>query len=127
MALRQGAILAQELGAETYLLAVLDDSGWTQGFDAPPIDMRDIQQQAAREILQEGVSDLASLGVFANGHLTIGQPLIQIPLLADELKVDLIVLGHHKRAGLARWWAGNTDSRLLDRVSCSVLVVIDAA
>ncbi|MFP3693610.1 universal stress protein, partial [Burkholderia sp. SIMBA_048] len=83
-------------------LAVLDDSGWTQGFDAPPIDMRDIQQQAAREILQEGVSDLASLGVFANGHLTIGQPLIQIPLLADELKVDLIVLGHHKRAGLAR-------------------------
>ncbi|WP_248558265.1 universal stress protein [Paraburkholderia terrae] len=124
-ALRAGAELALELRAETHLLAVLDDSGWMQGLDAPAVDMSGIQEHTAREILQQGVADLASRGVFARGHLAIGRPIVQIPLFAEELNVDLVVVGHQKRGRLSRWWSGNPDSLLLDHVHCSVLVVVD--
>jgi nucleotide-binding universal stress UspA family protein len=124
-ALRSGAALAQELKAETHLLAVLDNAGWAAGYEAPLIDIAEIRQQTAQEILKEGVADLASRGVFAQGHLAIGNPMVQIPSFAKQLDIDLIVLGHHKRGGLSRWWTPNADSHLLDRVCCSVLVVID--
>ena len=127
MALRESAGLARDLLAETHLLAVLDHRGWAEGCEAPLIDIIAIEQQTAKEILQEGVADLASRGVFAQGHLAIGNPMEQIPSFAARLKVDLIVLGHHKRGRLARWWMRNTDGRLLDRVCCGVLIVIDSS
>jgi len=125
-ALRKGAMLARDLEAETHLLAVLDHTGWVEGYEAPVMDLSAIERQAARDILREGVADLASLGVFAKGHFAIGDPMEHIPLFAKRLDVDLIVVGHHKVGRLARWWTRNPDSRLLDRVRCSVLVVIDS-
>lgn len=126
LALRDGAALALELNAETHLLAVVDQF-WASGYDAPAIDTSAIEQQAAQEILQEGVVDLLSRGVFARGHLAIGHPMEQIPSFAELLKTDLIILGHHQAGRLARWWTRDTDRLLLDRVRCSVLVVIDGA
>jgi nucleotide-binding universal stress UspA family protein len=125
MALRKGATLAQELRAETHLLAVWGHPVWAEGYADNVVDTSAQERQTVGEILHEGVANLASLGVFAIGHLAIGDPLEHIPLFADQLEVDLIVLGHHRKGRLARWWTRNTDSLLLDRVRCSVLVVID--
>ncbi|WP_434667092.1 universal stress protein [Paraburkholderia sp. A3BS-1L] len=126
MALREGAALARELNAEAHLLAVVDLLGWAASYDAPVANISAIEHQAAQEILQEGVVDLLSRGVFARGHLAIGDPMEQIPSFAELLKTDLIVVGHHKAGRLARWWTRDTDRLLLDRVRCSVLVVIDS-
>ena len=126
MALREGAALARELNAEAHLLAVVDQLGWATSYDAPLINVDAIEKQTAQEILREGVADLVSRGVFARGHLAIGDPMEQIPSYAEFLKVDLIVLGHHKMGRLARWWTRDTDRLLLDRVRCGVLVVIDS-
>jgi nucleotide-binding universal stress UspA family protein len=125
LALRRGADLALQLQAQTHLLAVLNNTGWGQGFEAPPVDLTELQETSARDILREGVADLATFGVFATGHLAIGNPAVQIPRYARELDADLIVLGHHRQGRLARWWTGNMDGQLLDGVDCSVLVVVD--
>lgn len=125
MALREGAALALELNAEAHLLAVVDQLGWAASYDAPLVNISAIEQQTAQAILHEGVADLVSRGVFARGHLAIGDPMEQIPSFAERLTADLIVLGHHKMGGLARWWTRDTDRLLLDRVRCSVLVVVD--
>ncbi|SAK75975.1 stress-like protein [Caballeronia hypogeia] len=124
-ALRLGAELARQLHAETHLLAVLDDAAWTRGLDTVPAIPFELEEMSAKEILREGVSRLAQLGVFASGHFAIGNPMSQIPRFAEELKIDLIVVGHHRSGLLARWWSGQDDGRLLDRVSCSVLVAMD--
>jgi nucleotide-binding universal stress UspA family protein len=124
-ALRLGAALAHQLGAETHLLAVLDDAAWMRGFEIVPAVPFNLEEQSAKEILQEGVNKLAELGVVAVGHLAIGNPMNQIPAFAQALKIDLIVVGHHRSGLLARWWTGQDDGRLLDRVSCSVLVAMD--
>jgi len=124
-ALRLGAHLARELRAETHLLAVLDDSEWMRGLDVVPAIPFHLEQETAAEVLREGVDRLASLGVVAQGHLAIGNPMMQIPSFAEALNIDLIVVGHHRSGFLSRWWTGQDDGRLLDRVRCSVLVAMD--
>ena len=51
----------------------------------------------------------------------MGNAVDQIWRLANSLKVDLIVIGHHQRGFFARWWTGESHARLLERVSCGVL------
>lgn len=124
-ALRLGAELARQLGAETHLLAVVDDAAWARGLDAIPAVALDFEEMSAKEVLREGVNKLSQLGVTASSHFAIGNPMDQIPRFAEELNIDLIVVGHHRSGLLSRWWTGQDDGRLLDRVSCSVLVAMD--
>jgi nucleotide-binding universal stress UspA family protein len=81
-------------------------------------------EDAARDILQEGVDWLTERGLHAQGHFAFGHPIDEIASLADSLKVDLVVVGHRCRSGLARWWMGAGNTPLLDRVSCSILVAV---
>lgn len=126
-ALRFGADLAQQLGAETHLLAVRDNSYLMAGYDVLVAEAVTVEERVAQEILQEGVEKLEARGVTAVGHFAIGNPIDQIPSFANRFKVDLIVVGHRPCGTLARWWMGPGNGLLLDRVSCSVLVAIDPA
>ncbi|AXF06374.1 universal stress protein [Paraburkholderia hospita] len=53
-ALRCGAALARELQAETHLLAVVDSSWWTSGYDVLSSMAFEMDEDAARSILEEG-------------------------------------------------------------------------
>ncbi|VXB34660.1 UspA domain-containing protein [Burkholderia sp. 8Y] len=124
-ALRLGAHLARELHAETHLLAVLDDTEWTRGLDVVfPVPIQ-LERDTAEDVLREGVDKLAQLGVVAQGHLATGNPMTKIPSFASALNIDLIVVGHHRSGMLSRWWTGQDDGWLLDRVTCSVLVAME--
>jgi nucleotide-binding universal stress UspA family protein len=62
--------------------------------------------------------------VHAQGHFAFGHPIDEIANLAEQLKVDLVVVSHRARSGLSRWWMGSGNTPLLDRVSCSILVAV---
>ena len=66
-------------------------------------------------------------GVTATGHVLAGNPIDEISKLADELKVDLIVIGHRHGSAFMRWWTGENHALLLDRVHCGVLFEISEA
>jgi nucleotide-binding universal stress UspA family protein len=122
-ALRCGADLALDLKAETHLLSVVDmRSSIAQSAGL----LTDVAcgrfEETAREILQEGVNWLTERGVQAHGHFAFGHPIDEIANLANEMQVDLVVVGHRCRTGLSRWWMGAGNTPLLDRVSCSILV-----
>jgi nucleotide-binding universal stress UspA family protein len=123
-ALKDGASLAQDLKAEVHVLSVLNNSAWVQGADITSAVPIEYVMESARSLLDEGLKKLAARGIVARGHFAIGDPLEQIPLFANDLKVDLIVVGHRHASRLARWWGGRNDGLLLDRVSCSVLVTM---
>jgi nucleotide-binding universal stress UspA family protein len=124
-ALRHGACLAEQLKAETHLLAVLNSSAWSQAAEITSAVPFDVLEQSAKEILQDGIAKLAVRGVIATPHFAIGDPLERIPFFANGLKVDLIVVGHRRSGLLRRWWSGKNDGLLLDRVSCPVLVAME--
>jgi nucleotide-binding universal stress UspA family protein len=125
-ALADGARLAQALGAQVHVLSVISDGSWVQGADVMSAVPVDIVSDSVKEVLEEGLQKLAKRGIHATGHFAIGDPLERIPFFAADLNVDLIVVGHRRLSGLARWWGGKADGMLLDRVGCSVLVTMGA-
>ena len=125
-ALREGAALARVMGSETYLLAVcrnLVAATPPEGMSAALVES---EESAARAILNEGVRRLVEAGIKAQGALLIGDPLMHIPSFATKIGADLIVIGHRPRSRLARWWSESPQSLLLNRVSCSLLVAMNA-
>lgn len=122
-ALRCGADLALELKAEAHLLSVVDmRSSIAQSAGLLTDVACGCFEDTARAILQEGVTWLTERGVHAEGHFAFGYPIDEIAILAKQLDVDLVVVGHRCRSGLSRWWMGAGNTQLLDRISCSILV-----
>lgn len=56
-------------------------------------------------------------------HLVEGNPTVQIPRLARELRAGIVVMGALSRSGLQRMFIGNTAERILGALECDVLVV----
>jgi nucleotide-binding universal stress UspA family protein len=123
-ALRCGALLAKQLQASTHLLAILDHAYWTRSFEILSPIAFDLDDRAAEKILTEGVAAVQDWGVTAIGHVLAGNPVDEIARLADELAIDLIVIGHRHGSAFMRWWTGENHALLLERVNCGVLFEI---
>lgn len=120
-ALLEGAELAKRFQADTHLLAVIADSAggaMAQGVGAEPMQ----RTVFYRATVEEGVKFFKNMGLDAKSHVVHGEPVEEIVKLADEVKADLVVVGHRERGPLARWWSTPTSMSLLDKLSCSLLV-----
>ena len=110
--------------ADTHLLAVAgmpSSMFLTEGF--LPEELLEEEKKRAKEVLEEGISQLQERGFMVEGHLAVGEPVEEICRLASELKVDLIVVGHARRVSLAsRWWRGSVGKSLIDQAPCSIMV-----
>ena len=56
-------------------------------------------------------------------HLIKGDPRREIPVFAEELKADLVVMGTVARTGLSGFFMGNTAETILNQLDCSVLAI----
>ena len=56
-------------------------------------------------------------------HLEKGNPRLEVPRLARELDVELIVMGTVGRVGIPGFFMGNTAEEILDQIDCSVLAI----
>jgi nucleotide-binding universal stress UspA family protein len=52
-----------------------------------------------------------------------GNPRFEVPRLARELDVELIVMGTVGRVGIPGFFMGNTAEEILDQIDCSVLAI----
>ncbi|MES1926360.1 universal stress protein [Salinisphaera sp. T31B1] len=123
VALRRTLPLLGAGEVEVHLLAVVPLTGAVaaaEGFYTE--SMYEAERERIEKILAEGVSLLEQRGIDAQGHLRAGEPAHQIAKLAEELRVNLVVVGHQRRGVLARWWQGSVGASLLDRLDCSLLV-----
>lgn len=55
-------------------------------------------------------------------EVRVGHPADQIVSFAEEVKADLIVLGHRGRSEISRWLLGSISKRVLSYAHCSVLI-----
>lgn len=123
-ALRRGGELAAGLNAETHVLLVSELTYKTSAYAVTTDVQFEAEKTGCQKILEEGLQWLRSRGVEATPHVMFGYPIEVIPRVAQELNVDLIVVGHVARTPFARWWTGPENASLLDRVRCSVLVTV---
>ena len=121
-ALREGALLARQCGADVFLLSVLVDTGTfllpEAGLAGAFVHLED----DFTDILNEGVARLRKLGFDPTAKLVRGQPAEEIGNVARQIGADLIVVGHRRQSAFDRWWSGPKGAYLMDYTDCSLLV-----
>jgi nucleotide-binding universal stress UspA family protein len=121
-ALRQGADLASAMQSKVYLLAICRSLIAASVPEGVTPELIASEENAARALLNEGVSRLKELGLNAEGFLVYGNPMVLIPDAAARIGADLIVVGYKTRGRFARWWSESNEQMLVSRVNCSILV-----
>jgi nucleotide-binding universal stress UspA family protein len=121
-ALREGALLAKQLGAEVFLLSVLADTGAFLFAEVALAGATVQIEERFQEILDEGIDRLKKLGFDPLAKLVRGQPAEEIGKFAREVDADLIVVGHRRQSTFDRWWSGPKGAYLIDFTDCSLLV-----
>ena len=56
-------------------------------------------------------------------QMLLGEPATEIVRMAEDLGVDMIVMGTHGRSGLARMLMGSVAEKVVRRATCPVLTV----
>ena len=123
VALREGALIAQSIGASAHLL-IIDraEEGWmtADGVSLLP------SPSEGPQVLQLGLTRLSRLGVEATGELRKGEPAQLIARTAKRIGADLVIIGHRRQTFLERWWTGSPGSYIVDNVHCSVMIARDS-
>jgi universal stress protein E len=65
--------------------------------------------------------------VTKNVHMHQGTPQDLLPVLAEKLAAELVVLGAVSRSGLKRIFIGSTAERVLDQLPCDLLILKPSA
>jgi nucleotide-binding universal stress UspA family protein len=121
-ALREGALLARQCGAEVFLLSVLVDTGTLLLPEVALAGAFVHTENDYMDILNEGVARLKKLGFDPTAKLVRGQPAEEIGNFAREIGADLIVVGHRRQSAFDRWWSGPKGAYVMDYTDCSLLV-----
>lgn len=92
----------------------------------PPVEVASLGPPSAADagLRRDTVESLrARLGPGARLKVVPGEPAASVLRSARDLRADLIVLGTHRRGGVARWLLGSTAESVVRRAPCPVLVV----
>ena len=92
---------------------------------APPVMLPPDAEQAHQELITRKVEDLAakSGNPPKRCHLCMGGMADELGTITRRIQADMVVMGAVSRSALARTFLGNAAERVLDRLSCDVLVV----
>jgi nucleotide-binding universal stress UspA family protein len=122
IALREGALLAHQCGAQVFLLSVVSDSDGIRLADAAHAGASVQVEDASVDVLNEGVARLRRFGFDPVAKLVRGEPATEIGNFAKQVEADLIVVSQHRQSAFERWWSGSSGAYLVDHADCSLLV-----
>ena len=86
-----------------------------------------VPDRAQTEVLVEACSKAEELGVPCETELLIGYPPVQIAALAEDLDVDLVVVGSRHLTGVKRFLLGSTSRALISDSTRPLLIVPEPA
>jgi nucleotide-binding universal stress UspA family protein len=86
-------------------------------------DTRKVIQEDAEQLLEDEAHRLRDAGWTGTTELRSGNPAEEIIRIAEELKVDLVILGSHGWGGIKEFLLGSVSHKVLEHAPCSVLVV----
>ncbi|GMV56323.1 MAG: hypothetical protein AMXMBFR6_21280 [Betaproteobacteria bacterium] len=125
-ALLECADIQHLLQAELCIVAVAPPANaiyLSEGF--MPANVQEEETRYFDNVLSEGLQMLSGRGIRATGQVVTGEPVEEICRKANEIKADLIVVGHRRQGSwLERWWRGSIGASLIERSPCSLLVAI---
>jgi universal stress protein E len=123
--LQLGSAVAKALRGSLYAVHAYEFLPPMGGLDVAGTNVLDTLESDARAVAAERFGRvLGKTKVLQSRQLLLsGRPMDVIPEAARRSKSDLVVMGAVSRSGLKRLLIGNTAERILDDLSCDVLVV----
>jgi nucleotide-binding universal stress UspA family protein len=123
--------LAQAYDAELSLLCVIPTLGTLRGDEAVSSTilpttinaLLDIKEEHAKEHLQEHLNELIGEGFRTSAEIARGDPTQTIVNIAEQRKVDLIVLSTHRKAGIDAFWARSVAPNVARRTRIPLLLI----
>jgi nucleotide-binding universal stress UspA family protein len=87
------------------------------------IDVSDEQRKHAKDVVEHAEAELQAAGLPTEKRIPTGDPRDALLRLAQDERVDLMVVGSHGRTGFAKLLLGSVSSHAVTHASCNVLVV----
>jgi nucleotide-binding universal stress UspA family protein len=118
--------MAEQWGARLHLLHVVPLPTYPPNVLGVHFNVADLEaglQADAETRLQESVSRAGPPSVPMDTQVIRGEPFTDICRVAEQEKVDLIVMGSYGRTGLGRVLLGSVAERVVRYAPCPVLVV----
>jgi nucleotide-binding universal stress UspA family protein len=122
LALAKAEEIAKAAKAEIHILAV----GRIPEYAETISEVEEEKEQAQSyysKIMEEAANQLKQHGLSPSVHIDYGKPADTILRIAEDLRVDLMVLGTHPHAAVRRRFLGATVDKVIDHAHCSVLVI----
>ncbi|MBI4528772.1 MAG: universal stress protein [Deltaproteobacteria bacterium] len=122
LALKKAAEIAQAAHAELHILAV----GRIPEYAETVSEVEEAKEQAKNyysNILDDAVNFLRQEGLSASVQIEFGKPGDVILRIAENLNIDLAILGTNPHSALRRRVLGATVDKVVDHAHCSVLVI----
>ncbi|MEP7117941.1 MAG: universal stress protein, partial [Acidobacteriota bacterium] len=117
--------LASYYDAGLHLLHVDPPTPILAPYGEVPVDIRLFEQQReqAEADLTTARERARAAGVAADAAVRGGHPAREILAVANELQVDLIVIGTHGRGGVEHLLLGSVAEKVMRKAQCPVMVV----
>jgi nucleotide-binding universal stress UspA family protein len=122
LALEKVVAFAKLANPELHLLAV----GRIPEYAETVSETEEAREQARSyysKIMEDAADHLKQRGLSATIHIDFGKPADTILRIAEDVGVDLLVLGTHPHSAARRRFLGATVDKVIDHAHCSVLVV----
>jgi len=122
LALAKTAEIAKSAKADLHILAV----GRIPEYAETVSEVEEEKEQAQNyysKIMEEAANQLKQQGLSPIVHIDFGKPADTILRIAEDVGVDLLVLGTHPHSVARRRFLGATVDKVIDHAHCSVLVV----
>ncbi len=126
-----GESLAKIFRSNLLLLSVIPTLGSLVGEQAATSSlmpsatqaMLDLQEENAREHLEQHVSTMRRDGVNATAQVARGDPAATIAKTAEQSSADLIILSTHRKAGIGAFWARSVAPKVANLTRIPLLLI----
>jgi nucleotide-binding universal stress UspA family protein len=81
------------------------------------------QRAEVQTVVAQAEDELRAAGIATESRFLTGDPRDALLRLAEDERVDLMVMGSHGRTGFAKLLLGSVSSHVVTHAHCSVLVV----
>lgn len=122
-ALKQAERLAKALGEKILLVHVIDPVSYYVSESLQWADLYERFATTVQPLLNGLIQEVEKESLEISAELVQGAPYQEIVRKAEEVKVDLIVMGTHGRTGLPHFFLGSVAVRVLRMAPCPVLTV----